>query len=274
MRAAAVLSALALLAGQSGCGQSVPSWRLPDPPSEELRRSVARIAVVVEGFPPSFPSPPLAGACTMAAVGALVGIGYGAGASLAVLSVMKHAHGGGEAAALACLFICAAATLVAVIAIPLGAFGGGLSGLFQGRPAEEIESGRAVLQRAADRASLPEAIRASVLDVLSRETEIRVVDPDAADALLAIGYPSLGLAGARRVDPPLRLYGEVRFRLLRPRDRKELHAFTLGFASEAKVFQEWTAADGTLPAAELAKGTSSFAARAVEEFFLLEKIER
>jgi hypothetical protein len=272
MKPVAIACSLALLAAQSGCGRAVPSWRLPDPPPEELRRSVVRIAVVLDGDPPRFLSLPLAGACSMAAVGALAGAGYGAAASFAVLSVMGHARGGGEGAALLGIFIVAAAALVAVIAIPLGAFGGGLSGLFQGRSAAEIERGRAVLQRAADRAGVPEAIRAGVLDALSRETEIRVVDPASADALLSIGRPFIGLAGARAVDPPLRLYGEVRFRLLR--GKAELHAFTLGFASVEKSFQEWTAGEGALAGAELARGTSRFAARAVEEFFLLEGIAR
>ena len=269
MRAAAVASALALLAAQSGCGTSVPDWRLPEPPPEDVRRAVTRVAVMLEGDPLGFPSPPLAGACTMAAVGALGGMGIGAGAGLVVLSALRHT-GSGECAALVAFLVVLAAAAVAAVAIPLGGLIGGIAGSSEGRPSDEVERGRAVLQRAVDGAGVPQTLRASVLDVLSRETDLRLVDPASADAVLMIGRPTIGLAGPRRVDPPLRLYGEVTFRLLRPLTGRQLHAITLGFASEPKLFQEWTAGEGALAGAELTRGTSRFAERAVEEFFLLE----
>jgi hypothetical protein len=271
MRALAVACAAALFVAQSGCARHVPHWRLPEPPSEQLRRSIGRIAVVVDDAWTRFPSPPVAGACSMAALGALGGMGVGLVIGMTVCGGVRGVNGGGWAGALIVGFVLAVGLALTAVAVPLGGLIGGLGGASKGRSGEEIERGRRILELAAIRAGLSNLLRAGILAEVTRETRLKIVDPATADAILLIEFPTTGLAGPRAVDPPLRAFGEVRFRLLRASDRRPLHALTLGFRGGERSFDLWIANEGILFQQDLVRGVSRLPDRLVEELFLLER---
>ncbi len=271
MKPLAILCATAVLAAQSGCARSVPRWQLPEPPSEAVRASVGRLAVVTAADLPTLASTPIAGACTMSAVGALAGMGVGLAVGLEICSGIRGVSGGGFLGALFVMAIVALGLAVAAAGVLLGGLFGGLDGAFRGRSSQEVEDGRRAVEKAVARAGVPELLRCAVLDELARETDVPVGDPAAARTLLVIEGPTVGFAGPRRTDPPLRLYGEVRFRLVRRSDGAELHAFTLGFRRGERSFAQWTANEAQIVREEVLAGTSRFAERAVEELFRLER---
>lgn len=271
MKALAVLCASALLAAQTGCGSRVPEWRLPEPPSEAVRASVGRLAVVTAAEASALASLPVAGACAMSAVGALAGMGLGLWIGLTVSSSVRYVTGGDPLTALVAAAIIALGLAVAAVAVPVGGLIGAADGAFKGRSAEEIDDGRRTIEAAVARAEVPELLRRAVLKELARETDVRVGDAATAHTLLVIEGPLVGFAGPLRPDPPLRLFGEVRFRLVRRADGAELHALTLGFRMSERPFAAWIADEAEIVRVELRTGTSRFAERAVEELFRLER---
>lgn len=264
--------ALAVFAAQTGCGQGVPAWRLPEPPGEQVRRSLGRIAVVVERTAsPDFPSPPLAGACTMAALGALAGMGVGLAIGLPIMGAARYCTAGDPLTLCLAACILALGLAVSLAGATLGALIGAADGSFKGRSSQEVEAGRRILDAAAAKAGLPALLQSRLIEEIRRETRLTVVEADQADTFLLVGVPRAFLAGPLRADPPLTAAGEVRFRLRRSGTSHPLHEITLGFQGATKKFEEWTSSDGEAFRLELLHGTSGFSARAVEEFFLLER---
>lgn len=272
MKSLAVACALAVFAAQTGCGQGVPAWRLPEPPREDLRRGLGRVAVVVEeAAVPGFPPPPLAGACTLAALGSLLGMAFGFAIGLPIMGAAGHCTGGDPFTA--CLAVCILTLGIAVslTGAALGALIGAIDGAFKGRSAEEVEAGRRILAAAAAKAALAPLLQAGLVEELRHQTRLPLVDPSQADTLLEIGSPRVFLAGPLQSDPPLIAVGDVRFRLRRPSARVPLHEITLGFRGTTKKFDQWTAAEGEAFRREILLGVSGFPARTVEELFLLER---
>lgn len=268
MKTLAVLCAAATLAAQSGCARSMPVWTLPAPPSEEVRRSVGSLAVVTRAELQGLAASPPPGACARSAEGALAGMGTGLTLGVAV------GHGVGIVQPSDPFYVCFAVTLfsLAVAVAAAGVVGGGFFGALHGLladPSSTDAGGRAIAQAVA-RAGVPELLRRAVLEELARDTAVELADPARARTLLLIDGPVLGFAGPARSDAPVRLFGEVRFHLVRAADGAELHDLTLGFRTRSQTLSVWTSDEAAFVRRELLAGTSGFGARAVRELFLVE----
>jgi hypothetical protein len=267
MKPLAVLCATAVLVAQSGCAGSLPVWTLPAPPSEELRRSMGPLAVVTPAEILGLASSPPPGACARSAEGALSGMGVGLKLGVFVGHGLAAVPSHDPLATLWVVVVLGLAVTVSAV----GAVGGGLVGALLGLIGDpSLDAGDRAIRQAVTRAGLPEALRRAVLEELARETEVQVADPARARTLLLLEGPVLGFAGPAHSNPPLRLFGEVRFRLVRAADGAELHALTLGFRTSSQSFIVWTSDEAEFVRRELLAGTSGFAARAVQELFRVE----
>lgn len=270
MKILTVLCAAALLAAQSGCARSVPLWTLPEPPSEELRRSLGPLAVVAAKDVPSLASAPVPSRCGLATLGALPGMGAGLLIGLGICGAGASIIMGDPITGIVAAGVILLGLGVAAVGVPLGGIVGAINGVSEARPSGEVEDGCRAIERAVARADVPELLRRAVLEELLREPGVDLADPSEARTLLVIEGPVVGFAGPLRPDPPMRLFGEVRFRLVRAADGAELHAFALGFRGGERSFSAWIADDADRVRAELLHGASRFAERAVDELFRVE----
>jgi len=228
-RPVTLAAGLALLA--AGCAPQPRSAFLPDPPSEDLRNSLGRLAVRAEspGASSRFLIPPRGWA-----EGLSQGFGMGA------VAVMGGAHGANAPFA----------ALVVIALIPVGGVLGAVYGAFAALPAEAVNRAVATLEDAA--AKEPVGTRIAELSAARlREVGGLPVDDSGPDTVLSIGPPEFVLTGAWSHNPDLRFFATVEVRLVRAADGAVLHSAVIPYVGSARELLAWAASGGAAFRAEI-----------------------
>ena len=205
MKARIPLAVLAALIAVTCCGCSARQWapdypvdwKLPDPPSEEVRASIRSVSVRVSSEDPEmeFRTPTTA---WLARFGLFLLEPF-----LGVVDTFAT-QGPLESALAPGWFIVDLINLLP------------LSGTQWGYSSEDVESGLSSLREEVGSFDLPRKLVGRVAAYGARQTDVTFVDPgDAADAVLEIGRPRVLLWGRWRLDPRLQFVIVVEMRLRR-----------------------------------------------------------
>ncbi len=166
--------------------------------------------------------------------------------------------------------------LLQVVAMPLGAVVGGVSGGIQGTSKAEIEEAERVLATAFAQLDFQAAVCQEVRDAGRRNThrafmlagEHEGTTVTGPGSILEVTVVSAGLAGSGEKDAPLEMFLRVQARLLKSLGEPPLYSNTWVQTSGARPFKEWAAGDGGAFRKELPAASRAVAESIVDEIFL------
>lgn len=183
-----------------------------------------------------------------------------------------------------------------IILAPLGALIGSFYGAAKAMPSKEVDAAERLLNQSAQelrKLKLRDRFLDEVVETGNRRTDLAFmnltddglvisVEEDGheetqleCDAILDIRVEKTGLDAPYSVDPPIELFVQVRARLIRNTDGRELFDEVFFCRSDVdKKFKEWTLDDGLAFREEFKGCGSEMAEKIIEEFFLVYRISR
>jgi hypothetical protein len=258
-----------LLAGCVSVATQPLTLELPEPPSEELRREVERVAVVAGRFePPVQVTGPAMGTLSGAGRGASVGAVTGAATGLFI----------GTLGGIIPLFL-----VTTPVGSAIGVVVGGTSGALMARSGRVVGAEhRQIAAELAQRdlqACLRDRVAALADAATEKDVEVRRdLGPDASGALpdygtseghvLEIRIEKLEVFGWGIRSPQTRVFAVARTRLIAPAGSEEVYGQRIFSSSESRSWRNWIAAPGSV-AGSVDDACEFLAQRIVEEVFVL-----
>ena len=252
------LIALALLGAaliaHSGCAAALdPRFRLPLPPSEDVRSRLGTVRVTAASSATAllFTAP-----AKGAGEGAMRGAGLGAAYTVAGGAGSGHPFG----------------PLVGIALAPVGAVVGAIVGAASAEPAAKVEEKETALKKAMEDLQIQEAFSGCVADTLREQPfqpAVAASAGESASTIIEVAVEKFGLDGPWRINPPLTFVMTEHTRLIRASDGAELYSHWLTFRGRTRPLDDWVTEGAATLLEEAGRACRDLAERLVEEVFLL-----
>jgi hypothetical protein len=240
----------------AGC---LPTYSVYQQPAEELRAMRAHIETVgvrIDAAPPEVVDVrPASGPWQ----GFKRGFATGAGAPI-VIGTLAPIPGSALAG-----------YLVAAITGPLG----GVYGMFNYLPEDQVVEATRMLQVAADQIKVLDLRRSFVQELVhlgnvrthGRFVDMTVAEPSPTDLLLEARVVRAGLKGLYQIDPPSSAFLEIEARLVRESDGTELLSANVSCYGDRRTYLNWGADAGQGFVDTLVRCVPLLAEKVIDDFF-------